>query len=87
MGSEILKDTLNSVDDAVTVHDSDYNIVFANTAAKRLLNTGSLQENKCYRLYHGLDSPPDFCPSCKCWDTEKETVVMNHEPHKGYPTV
>jgi PAS domain-containing protein len=81
MVSETLKDTLNSLTDAITIHDKDYNTVFANDAARKLLDIGDTPGGKCYRLYHGADSPPENCPSCRCWDTQSEAVIINHEPH------
>lgn len=67
----------------MTYHDKDFNIIFANKAAKELLCLPSLigNEVKCYQYYHGKDSPPEQCPSCKCMLTDEPIIFETYEPH------
>ena len=67
----------------ITCHDKDSNIISANKAAKEMLGLPSLigTEVKCYKYYHGKDSPPKQCPSCKCLLSEKPVFFEIYEPH------
>jgi len=74
---------INSISDLVTIHDLDFNIIYANETAKRVLGLPSLNKTKlkCYTYYHGGDCPPEECPSCSCIKTGKPIVVERFEPH------
>lgn len=66
------EDTFDMIPDMITIHDRDYNIIQANKAATKNLNLPLLSPdgiNKCYKFYHGSESAPEGCPSCKCYDT------------------
>jgi PAS domain S-box-containing protein len=66
------EDTFNTLPDMITIHDRDYNIIQANKAATDNLKLPFLSPdgiNKCYKYYHGTESAPEGCPSCKCYDT------------------
>lgn len=67
----------------ITYHDKDFNIIGANQAAKEILGLPSLigNEVKCYKYYHGKDSPPKQCPSCKCLLNEEPVFFEIYEPH------
>ncbi len=73
----------NSFTDMITIHDRDFNILSANNAAKNILGLPSLDGTKikCFTYYHGSDSVPDGCPSCKCIKTGKPAVFEMFEPH------
>jgi PAS domain-containing protein len=78
-----LEEVFDQIDDMVTIHDRDFNIIRANRPAlKRLglppLNTAGV---KCYRYYHGMESPPDRCPSCKCVLSGVSATFEMFEPH------
>ncbi len=80
------EDTFNSINDSITIHDKDFNIIQYNTAAKRLLGLSNLETTdviKCYQYYHGKDCPPELCPSCKCLQTGQQAVSELYEPHLG----
>jgi hypothetical protein len=68
---------------AITYHDNNFNIISANKAAKEMLGLPSLMgaEVKCYQYYHGKDSPPKQCPSCKCSLTSEPVFFEYFEPH------
>jgi len=67
----------------ITCHDKDFNIISANKAAKEMLGLPSLigTEAKCYQYYHGKNSPPEQCPSCKCLLSEEPVSFEIYEPH------
>lgn len=77
------ENTFNTITDAITIHDNDFNIIRANKAAEKMLGLPFLELSgaKCYQYYHGKDSPPDECPSCKCFKTETPAVFELYEPH------
>ena len=77
------EDTFNTITDMVTIHDKNFNVIRANKAAEQLLNLPLLGDSsrKCYRLYHGAESPPASCTSCKSLITGQLTVVEMFEPH------
>jgi PAS domain S-box-containing protein len=78
------EEIFNGITDMITIHDTDFNIIHANKAAKELLKLPFLGLNrriKCYRYYHGKDSPPEGCPSCKCLKTGKPANFEIFEPH------
>jgi GAF domain-containing protein len=67
----------------ITYHDKNLNIISANKAAKELLGLPSLigTEVKCYEYYHGKNSPPKQCPSCKCLLSREPVFFEIFEPH------
>lgn len=74
---------LDSMTDIVTIHDTDFNILHANNAAKKILDLPDVNKKltKCYKYYHGAESPPKGCPSCSCITSGKEAVFEVFEPH------
>jgi len=72
-----------SYETIITFHDKDFNIISANKAAKEMLGLPSLigNEVKCYKYYHGKDSPPKQCPNCTCLLTRKPVFFEIFEPH------
>jgi PAS domain S-box-containing protein len=77
------EDTFNTITDMITIHDRDFRIVRANKAAEKILGLPFLEDAdaKCYHYYHGKDNPPEDCPSCKCYRTEKPASFEMYEPH------
>ncbi|MEW6714195.1 MAG: HD domain-containing phosphohydrolase, partial [Nitrospirota bacterium] len=77
------EDTFNTITDMITVHDKDFNIIRANDAAKKMLKLPVLETDKakCFKFYHGTDSPPQRCPSCQCLQTGKAATFEAFEPH------
>ena len=77
------EDTFNAITDMITIHDMEFNIIYANRAAKESLGlplSGS-GEKKCYKYYHGTDFPPARCPSCKCLTTHEPATYEMFEPN------
>jgi PAS domain S-box-containing protein len=78
------EDTFNSINDMITIHDNNYNIIHYNKSAKKLLGLPApvtTDAIKCYQYYHGKDCPPDACPSCQCLHTKRQAVSEIFEPH------
>ena len=78
-------DIFNTITDMITVHDSNFNIIHANKAAEKLLKLPLLNVTgaKCFEYYHGSESPPEGCPSCRCLRTRKAATFEMYEPHLG----
>jgi PAS domain S-box-containing protein len=78
------EETFHTITDMITVHDKDFNIIYANKAALETLKLPSLEGNlvhKCFKYYHGTKCPPDGCPSCNCLKTGKPAMFEIFEPH------
>ena len=74
----------NTINDVITIHDKDFNIIYANNEAKKILALPDLEINKaikCYNYYHGTICPPKGCPSCDCVITGIPAVFELFEPH------
>lgn len=74
----------HSIPDMITIHDKDFNILFANNAAKKLLDlpqSYDMRKIKCFKYYHGTACPPQGCPSCECLKTGKSAIFELFEPH------
>jgi PAS domain-containing protein len=67
----------------ITFHDKDFNIITANKTAREILGLPSLIGTgiKCYKYFHGTDSPPEQCPSCKCLLSGEPVFFEIFEPH------
>ncbi len=58
----------DNITEMITVHDADFNIIYANKIAKKILKMPNdfNKPVKCYEFYHGTKSKPVGCPSCNC---------------------
>ena len=76
--------TFHAITDVITLHDKDFNIIYANKAAQKTLNLPIINSDtvkKCFSYYHGTKCPPDGCPSCNCLITEAPATFELFEPH------
>ncbi len=76
--------TFHAITDVITLHDKDFNIIYANKAAQKTLNLPMINSDtvkKCFSYYHGTKCPPDGCPSCNCLITEAPATFELFEPH------
>jgi PAS domain S-box-containing protein len=80
INSRNLESIFNAITDAITVHDKEYNIIYMNSAARKLLKEGG-DHTKCFKAFHGKSRPPDSCISCACWESKKATNIEYYEPH------
>ncbi len=76
------EEAFDIINDAITIHDKDFNIIRANRAAEKILGVPfqAILGRKCFHSYHGTDTPPDSCPSCKTLKTGKPCVTEIFEP-------
>ncbi|MDQ1240181.1 MAG: two-component system, cell cycle sensor histidine kinase and response regulator CckA, partial [Thermodesulfobacteriota bacterium] len=77
--------TFDSVPDLITVLDRDHTILRANRALsdKLGLTPQEVVGKKCYRVVHGLDEPPHFCPHVKTSRNSVEHSTEMTEPRLG----
>jgi PAS domain S-box-containing protein len=77
------EDSFHTINDAITIHDKDFNIIRANKAAEEMMGLSwlSISRQKCYESYHGTDCPPEGCPSCKTLETGVPSITEIYEPH------
>ena len=80
------EEIFNAMTDIITIHDKDFNILYANKSAEKVLGLPSMEINKvlkCFSFYHGKECPPSGCPSCDCVKSGKPAVFELYEPHLG----
>ena len=78
------EETFHAITDMITVHDKDFNIIYANRAAQDILGLPAHDGkvlNKCFQFYHGAECPPEGCPSCNCLNTGEPANFEIFEPH------
>ncbi|HEX8948814.1 MAG TPA: ATP-binding protein [Dissulfurispiraceae bacterium] len=77
------EDIFNALDDAITIHDDRFNVIFANKAAERLfgLPAPGVKKEKCYKIYHGTETPPEGCLSCRTLQTGMPMHIGFFEGH------
>jgi PAS domain S-box-containing protein len=78
-----IESVFDYIPEMITIHDRDYNIVYANEAAVKKLGTPSLKNTKCYRYYHETDSPPKGCKSCECLKTGEPVEFEVYDSRLG----
>ena len=79
------EETFDTITDAITIHDGDFTILRSNKAAARILGLPWLEVGraKCYEYYHGSETPPESCPSCRCLQDGGPVISEMFEPHLG----
>ncbi|MBF0328879.1 MAG: response regulator [Nitrospirae bacterium] len=77
------EEIFDTINDAITIHDADFNIIRANKAAVEMLGLPffTILKQKCFQSYHGTGCPPDGCPSCSSLKTGIPSVSKIFEPH------
>lgn len=77
------EEIFNIISDAITIHDRDFNIIQANSAAVEMLGVSmeTILRQKCFHSYHGAGSPPAACPSCETLRTGIASTSEVYEPH------
>ncbi|HDZ88411.1 MAG TPA: PAS domain-containing sensor histidine kinase, partial [Nitrospirae bacterium] len=77
------EDCFNTINEAITIHDMDFNIIRANRAAEELLGLPllSIKKQKCFKSYHGTECPPNRCPRCLSLKSGKPSVMEIFEPY------
>lgn len=79
------EEAFNTINDAITIHDLDFNILRANLAAEKMFKVPmeQLLNQKCYKTYHGLDSPPEWCLAGKLGHSPESSIKEYFEPQIG----
>ncbi len=79
------ENTFNTINDAITVHDTDFNIILANKAAYDMVGNShhDIIGEKCFRLFHGTEVPHEDCPGYIACKTGKDSTIIFYEPHLG----
>jgi PAS domain S-box-containing protein len=82
-GKREWEETFDVINDAITIHDRDFTVTRANRAARELLGLpfNAIVGQKCHRIYHATEGPPDACPSCGALQSGNPTVTEVFEPH------
>lgn len=82
LGKTEWQKTFDSLNDAITVHDSEFTILLANKAAEKIvgLPAEELSGKKCYQLFHGSGSPLPDCPCFQLYKTGKTATLEKFEP-------
>ena len=75
--------TFNCMSEGLSYHDPDYNVVGANQAFRNLLSGQCVEDQKCYRLVHGTEAPPENCPMRKTLQTGDTAQSEIYEPRLG----
>jgi PAS domain S-box-containing protein len=77
------EETFDTINDMITIHDNDFNIIRSNKAAERVLGLSSSEilSQKCFKSYHGTAHSPEKCPSCQTIKTGHPAVTEIYEPH------
>lgn len=74
--------TFDSVTDLIAVLDKHHKVVRVNQAMAKQL--GVMPEQavglECFKVVHGLNQPPAFCPHAKTMKDNKEHTEQVHEP-------
>jgi signal transduction histidine kinase len=58
------EETFDIINDAITIHDKDFNVIRANRGTEELLGIPMTQilGQKCYKSFHNTGCPPEICP-------------------------
>jgi diguanylate cyclase (GGDEF)-like protein/PAS domain S-box-containing protein len=76
------EDTFDIIDDAITIHDREFNITRANKASANLRGTSfsDIIGQKCHEYFHGADSPSKSCPGCQTLEKGESSITEMFEP-------
>jgi PAS domain S-box-containing protein len=70
---EFLKETLNSIQDGISILDRDLNIIFTNSAMERwYAHQLPFIGKKCYEAYHNRTEHCEICPSIRTLSSGKQ---------------
>ena len=63
----------NAIEEAISIHDVNFNILKANQSLARILNTTpcELIGKKCYEVIHHLSDPLKGCPYLQTIETKR----------------
>jgi len=88
------EETFDAITEGIFMLDEEFNILRVNVAFARMLGTtpARLIGQKCYRVLHNLDKPPDYCLKAETMRTGEPQTIEVREPTlekdlllSGYP--
>ncbi|WP_292484278.1 histidine kinase dimerization/phosphoacceptor domain -containing protein, partial [Methanohalobium sp.] len=80
---KMLDDTFESIQDGISVIDTDFYVIRANSKMNEWYQVNTpLEGRKCYKVYHNNDKPCDYCPTSRALNTGKtETNIVPGLPN------
>ena len=82
---KFLRDVLESIQDGISVLDTDLNIRMVNsTMEKWYAKNMPLVGKKCYEAYHNRKTPCEKCPTLRCIKSGKMEREIISDPFKNY---
>ncbi|HUL20798.1 MAG TPA: PAS domain-containing protein, partial [Thermodesulfobacteriota bacterium] len=77
--------TFDAMPDLIAIMDGNYRILRVNLAMAQYLGltTDQCAGKICYKLVHGVDKPPDFCPHTLALADGREHIAEIHEDSLG----
>ncbi len=76
------EEIFDAITEGIFMLDEEFNILRANVAFAKMLGTSpaKLIGQKCYRVLHDRDEPPDYCPKIETMRTGKPQTIEVREP-------
>lgn len=69
---DLMSYIVNSIQDGVSVLDTDFNVKYANTSMEYwYVGAKELMNEKCYKVFHNRTNPCDNCPIIKSIDSKR----------------
>jgi PAS domain S-box-containing protein len=77
------KVVFNAIEEGISIHDLNLNILSANQSLARILKTTASELNgkKCYETFHQLSEPPKGCPCLQAIETKRFANAEVRIPH------
>ncbi|MBI5360850.1 MAG: PAS domain S-box protein [Planctomycetes bacterium] len=83
-GERFLSDIFSSIQDGISILDTDMNVIRTNTAIEHTYTHNMpLCGHKCYQVYHGKTEPCPICPSRQTIKTGKPAFEIVHKTGPG----
>ena len=76
------EEIFDAITEGIFMLDEEFNILRVNVAFAKMLGTtpAKLIGQKCYRVLHDRDEPPDYCPQIETMRTGEPQIVEVREP-------
>jgi PAS domain S-box-containing protein/putative nucleotidyltransferase with HDIG domain len=75
----------DAIPEMILLMDTEFRVLRANKAAHQGLGMkpGQIAGQSCFRLIHGAEEPPDYCPHLRAKTTGEPQAARIEEPHLG----
>ena len=77
------QNTFDAIGDMVAIIDRDYRVLQANQAMHRTFEGREIIGAHCYELFHGTETSPIGCSTCKVFQSGETVHEKKHEQHLG----